>query len=713
MTDEINIVHIIDAYTLEPLRFINLGDIDDVCEMKISADGQRMFVSTAIEDGGKISSHGLYTADQVDSPPFSEIIDHLAISPHGRHLVAGCYSGQLFLVEASSLNNILEVLLTSRLEFMECIEYLPSGRQVVAIAKDCAHLVDADSMVPLRTVDFAYPFMSCVACRNDRGEDCWTCLLEWNKVGCLRFASLVAMDEVDLVHVIPFDILCLAYTWKHLALSGTQGYICLLDYPSLFNNPLLQISSQIKLPLGDPGHIIHDLVFVMRSCTLAVAVQFMGVFVLDATHLTILCHSGNLWACLEVARPWEPCVPPPPHGEQIISMVVHAEPPAVFDECTPALHDEYRSTDTIEEMLSRSVQADMPGRGSNMAIKASQLISGQEQALILVQFHRCPKELLTALRTSLALKRCREALEVAGHSFERPNGDMVFVSPSEFDAANRAQANKSYNKFCVILTESNEHLVDEAIASVSHGVRIKSRVLVHSAFVSSACANMGSANSSNSSDQHATPTARVVIHGLNKQPNGIREGRVEQGGQRDGQEASGESRDEGEDGDEDTGAEDYEEHEENEVHDSSSSCSSCSSSRSEWNAEAQRLVDHFHCPQLHAMVVRTGDVQYECDVCIVHEDINTEKWFADCRKCDYSVCHRCLLKIQDSRDCERWKWVKKHESGRRWLKKGCALLPAARYPRRTLNTFSRRSGIRVGEAGCSRSPVWQNSTTSL
>jgi hypothetical protein len=89
----------------------------------------------------------------------------------------------------------------------------------------------------------------------------------------------------------------------------------------------------------------------------------------------------------------------------------------------------------------------------------------------------------------------------------------------------------------------------------------------------SACANMGSARSSNSSDQHAAldfvsertslhwiaepqehqphrqdreaviscpaPTASVVTHGLNKQPGGIREGLVEQGGKRDDQKGSG------------------------------------------------------------------------------------------------------------------------------------------------------------------------------
>ena len=169
----------------------------------------------------------------------------------------------------------------------------------------------------------------------------------------------------------------------------------------------------------------------------------------------------------------------------------------------------------IEEMLSRSVQADMPGCGPLTAIEASQPISAQEEALILVQFHRCPKELLAALRTSPALKRCREALAVAGHRFERPNGDMFFVSPSQFDAGRRAEVNKSDNTFCVIFAESNEHLVVEAIASVSQGVRTKSRALVESALASSAGANRGSATSSNSSDQHAAldlVSERTFLH---------------------------------------------------------------------------------------------------------------------------------------------------------------------------------------------------------
>ena len=205
---------------------------------------------------------------------------------------------------------------------------------------------------------------------------------------------------------------------------------------------------------------------------LAAAEKLTGVFVLDATNLIIFCHCGNLIRALdllEVARPWEPFVPPPPQGEEVIMMVVHAEPPAGRDESVLALHSEYQSADMIEEMLSGSFQADMPGRRPQTAIEASQPILGQEEALILVQLHRCPKELLAALRTSPALKRCREALEVAGHSLECPNGDVVFVNPSQFDAARRAEVNKSDNKCCVIFAEGNEHLVDEAIAGVSIG----------------------------------------------------------------------------------------------------------------------------------------------------------------------------------------------------------------------------------------------------
>ena len=80
---------------------------------------------------------------------------------------------------------------------------------------------------------------------------------------------------------------------------------------------------------------------------------------------------------------------------------------------------------------------------------------------------------------------------------------LLVMGVNGFDAARRAEVNKSDNKFCLIFAESNEHLVDEAIASVSKGVRTKSRAPVESALASSACANMCSASSSNSSDQHA------------------------------------------------------------------------------------------------------------------------------------------------------------------------------------------------------------------
>ena len=67
---------------------------------------------------------------------------------------------------------------------------------------------------------------------------------------------------------------------------------------------------------------------------------------------------------------------------------------------------------------------------------------------------------------------------------------LLVMGVNGFDAARRAEVNKSDNKFCLIFAESNEHLVDEAIASVSKGVRTKSRAPVESALASSACANM-------------------------------------------------------------------------------------------------------------------------------------------------------------------------------------------------------------------------------
>jgi hypothetical protein len=79
--------------------------------------------------------------------------------------------------------------------------------------------------------------------------------------------------------------------------------------------------------------------------------------------------------------------------------------------------------------------------------------------------------------------------------------------------------NKKRPRFSQLVVGKCGAWLQSSFASVDHGVRTKSRVLVKRGFANIACANMGSARSSNSSDQHAALDLvfeRTILHWVAK-----------------------------------------------------------------------------------------------------------------------------------------------------------------------------------------------------
>jgi len=102
--------------------------------------------------------------------------------------------------------------------------------------------------------------------------------------------------------------------------------------------------------------------------------------------------------------------------------------------------------------------------------------SKMTEQVVVVQFKRCPKELLTALKEGPALRNCRHELEAAGHNCVLPNGDMVFVRPDSYRVIMQALTFfERKSSFSILVAESLEYLVEECIMDVGKGATAKSR----------------------------------------------------------------------------------------------------------------------------------------------------------------------------------------------------------------------------------------------
>jgi len=456
-----------------------------ISDFRLAPDCQRMFVSIEITCGSAflkqryrsmVSSLSLVSPEYVHSSPMRA--SSLAIAPHGRQLVARCDTKLVFL-EALSLTKLQEVEF-GRLDGMfDSMQYSPSGRYVLAVVGEDVHVVDASSMTLLCSSAMSVGMCMCWGIEFSR--ECLTYL----RHNCPRSGfgpcskySVVCLDAQDLAlmkeNVLPLDdedeLLCgITLTVEKMAVSG-RGVIFLYEPRSL----QLLAQTELKHPTGSVVvSTIADMAFDSRSRYLAAEVGCI-IFLFDATTLATLQVVRNCDS-LRSPTPWMPLEQQQRQHAPVVMHIDHGEPPALRDESLLALHAGHQTADMIEDLISQRVQA-KSARATHQGQSDSD--PGVDDALLLIQFHRNPKELLDALRTHPALKRCRRAMWAAGQNFERPSGDMIFVQPHQLSAARRAEGHKTNNKFCVIVSEGFEYLLQAAIATISRGAWAKSRNIV-------------------------------------------------------------------------------------------------------------------------------------------------------------------------------------------------------------------------------------------
>merc|ERR1712232_1408413 len=83
--------------------------------------------------------------------------------------------------------------------------------------------------------------------------------------------------------------------------------------------------------------------------------------------------------------------------------------------------------------------------------------------------------MVAALTQGCALRACRDALVAEGFDWQLLEGAFIFVEPLQYQTAKRALKGMSLRSSHVVVAESMEHLVEEAIVGIGKGAWAKSR----------------------------------------------------------------------------------------------------------------------------------------------------------------------------------------------------------------------------------------------
>jgi len=148
---------------------------------------------------------------------------------------------------------------------------------------------------------------------------------------------------------------------------------------------------------------------------------------------------------------------------RVIEDIQHTEPPLVVEENEAGVV----AMQTWASMVERHL--------GTVLISNENANANEDPALVLdeifiLQFNRRPNEFFDALGNGVALRCCRQALSDNGHAWRLITGTMVFVHPWQYHQVMQALKGRELKRSQLVVATSLEHLVEESIAGIGHGV---------------------------------------------------------------------------------------------------------------------------------------------------------------------------------------------------------------------------------------------------
>merc|ERR1712008_380224 len=111
------------------------------------------------------------------------------------------------------------------------------------------------------------------------------------------------------------------------------------------------------------------------------------------------------------------------------------------------------------------------------APQSSDVDADSKDRIFICTLNRRPKELVPTLQ--LFFKTCTDALEAEGHCWKLFEGSLIFVHPHQYRSALRSLTGLSMFPSNIVIAESLEHLLEEALAGIGKGAWAKHREPLH------------------------------------------------------------------------------------------------------------------------------------------------------------------------------------------------------------------------------------------
>lgn len=175
---------------------------------------------------------------------------------------------------------------------------------------------------------------------------------------------------------------------------------------------------------------------------------------------------------------------------QVITGIRHEEPAAIIAPGEAAAIEDRQMVGRIERMIGWEVTPtppqDINGGDANQPVVAD--------AVCLLRFNRRPEDMVSTLEEGASLRACRANLAEAGYDWKLISGTFVFVHPEQYASVMRAIVGWELKGHHVIISESLEYLLEEALNDIGKGAWAKDRqhLYVSQASGSEALASSGS-----------------------------------------------------------------------------------------------------------------------------------------------------------------------------------------------------------------------------
>eukprot|EP00928_Gymnodinium_smaydae_P030840 TRINITY_DN22812_c0_g1_i1.p1 TRINITY_DN22812_c0_g1~~TRINITY_DN22812_c0_g1_i1.p1 ORF type:complete len:455 (+),score=53.96 TRINITY_DN22812_c0_g1_i1:59-1366(+) len=151
----------------------------------------------------------------------------------------------------------------------------------------------------------------------------------------------------------------------------------------------------------------------------------------------------------------------------VIQQVHHEEPPAHIDEDVARSSVQQEEDERFASIVEAHIRASDDGSGDAQRYEHdADEHASQQEGLVLLEFAQRTREALDELQNGPTFHVCRQGLQDHGFNCVLPGGTLIFCAPSQYRAAQQLLIGRDLQRRHVLVTESLEYLVEDALLNI-------------------------------------------------------------------------------------------------------------------------------------------------------------------------------------------------------------------------------------------------------